>query len=109
MVLLPLPHALGVFLIPKIVLASGLFQPRLLTGSLAGLLTFRLETEPLTFPMPVVRKENFLAVETVASAFLSLHRFLDQRNQLEEKSEPQPKKIHEEEEPEQRRRKNTFQ
>lgn len=89
MVLLPLPHALGVFLIPKIVLASGLFQPRFLTGSLAGLLTLRLETEPLTFPMPVVRKEKFLAVEAVALALLSLHRFLNQRNQLEEKSEAQ--------------------
>jgi hypothetical protein len=109
MALLPLPNPLGVFLVPEIFFVSGLFQPSLLDGSFPGLSTLGLETETLTLPVPVIRKKMFLAVEAFALSLLSLHRFPNQRNRSEEKSETEGKKIHREEKSEQRRRKNRFQ
>jgi hypothetical protein len=96
MALLPLPNPFGVFLVPKVFFVPGLFQPSLLDGSFPDLSTIGLETETLTLPVPVIRKKMFLAVEAFALALLSLHRFPNQRNRSEEKSE-------------QRRRKKKFQ
>jgi hypothetical protein len=107
--ILPLPNPFGVFLVPKIFSVSRLFHPSLLAGPFPGLLTVGLETEPLTLPVPVIRKKMFLAVEAFALALLSLHRFPNRRNQSEEKSEPEGKKIHREEKPKLRRRKKTSQ
>jgi len=108
MAFLPLPNPPGVLLVPKILFVSGLFQPGLLAGSFPGLLTSGLETETLTLPMPVIRKKMFLAVEALAAAILSLHWFLNQRNQSEETSEAKGKKIHREEKSEQPRRKKNL-
>jgi len=109
MALLPLPNPLGVFLVPKVFFVCGLFQPSLLDGSFPGFPTIGVETETLTFPVPVIRKKMFLAVEALALAFLSLHRFPNQGERSEEKSVAEGKKIHGEEKSEQRRRKKTFQ
>ena len=109
MVFLPLPDALSVLLIAEIFLVAGLFQPSLLAGSFAGLLAVGLPTETLTFPMPVIRKKMFLAVEAFASVLLSLHRFPNRKNQGEEKSGKRPKKIRRKENSEPGRRKKNFQ
>jgi hypothetical protein len=109
MTLLPLPNPLGVFLVPKVFFVCGLFQPSLLDGSFPGLSTIGLETETLTLPVPIIRKKMFLAVEAFALALLSLHRFPNQGERSEEKSEAEGKKIHGEEKSEQRRRKKTLQ
>ena len=97
MTLLPLPNPFGVFLVPEIFFVPGRFQPSLLDGSFPCLSTIGLETETLTLPVPVIRKKMFLAMEAFALALLSLHRFPNQRNRSEEKSETEGKKIHREE------------
>jgi hypothetical protein len=102
------PEPAGIFLVAKVFLVSGLFNQAFWMARFWPS-TIGLETETLTLRWPVIGKKMFFAVEAFALALLSLHRFPNQRNRSEEKSEAEGKKIHREEKSEQRRRKKKFQ
>ena len=93
MLLLPLPDPLGILLVAEVFFVPGLGQPGFLAGSFSGFLAAGLRTESLALPMSVISKKMSLTVQAVAAVRRSLHRFQNQRNQCEEKSEQEGKKI----------------
>ena len=81
MLLLPVAGALGVLVVPKIILVLRLGQPSPHELAFPGLAAVGLEAIALALSTPVIGKKKFLAVQALASGLGRLHRFQIKRNQ----------------------------
>ena len=86
------PDPLGVFSVAEVFFVSRFCQPGLLARSFPSLLAVHLQTEALTFSMTVIRKKMSLAVQALAVALLSLHRFKSQTNQSQKNQSKEGRK-----------------
>ena len=108
MVLLPVAGALGVLVVPEIILVLRLGQPSPHDLTFPGLAAVVFEAITLALSTPIVGKKKFLAVQALASG-LRFHQFQNKKEPVSETGAKERKKIQPQEEAGLRRRKKDFQ
>jgi hypothetical protein len=93
MLLLPVAGALGVLVVPEIILVLRLGQPSPHEIALPGLAAVGLEAITLVLSTPVIGKKKFLAVQALASGLGRIHRFLNEKEPVSETGAEERKKI----------------
>ena len=79
MLLLPVAGALGVLVVPEIILVLRLGQPSPHELALPGLAAVGFQAIALALPAPVIGKKKFLAVQALAVGLRRLHRFQNKK------------------------------
>src|ERR1022692_4625604 len=109
MLLLPVAGALGVLIVPEIILVLRLGQPSPHELAFPGLAAVGFETIALALSTPVIGKKKFLAVQALGAGLWRLHRFQIEKEPVWENGAKPGKKIQPKEKSEERRRKKNFQ
>ena len=104
MLLLPVAGALGVLVVPEIILVLRLGQPSPHELTFPGLAAVGFEAIALALSTPVIGKKKFLAVQALAVGLRRLHRFQNEKEPVWENGANRGKKIQPEEKSERRRR-----
>jgi hypothetical protein len=104
MVLLPVAGALGVLVVPEIILVLRLGQPSPHELTFPGLAAVVFEAIALALSTPIVGKKKFLAVQALASGLRRLHQFQNKKEPVSETGAKERKKIQPQEEAGLRRR-----
>src|SRR5450631_3258665 len=109
MLLLPIAGALGVLVVPEIILVLRLGQPSPHEFAVPGLAAVGFEAIAPALSTPVIGKKKFLAVQALAAGLWRLHRFQNKKEPVSETGAEERKKIQPQEKSEPRRRKKNFQ
>ena len=104
MVLLPVAGALGVLVVPEIILVLRLGQPSPHELTFPGLAAVVFEAIALALSTPIVGKKKFLVVQALASGLRRFHQFQNKKEPVSETGAKERKKIQPQEEAGLRRR-----
>ena len=108
MLLLPVAGALGVLIVPEIILVLRLGQPSPHELAFPGLAAVVFEAITLALSTPIVGKKKFLAVQALASGLRRLHWFQNKKEPVSETGAKPGNKIEPQEKSEKKRRKKNF-
>jgi hypothetical protein len=109
MLLLPVAGALGVLVVPEMILVLRLGQPSPHELTFPGLAAVGFEAIAMALSTPIVGKKKFLAVQALGSGLRRLHQFQNKKEPVSETGAKERKKIQPQEKSGLRRRKKNFQ